>query len=313
MTVTYNVYRSLTPMDVNAMPAAIASGLTVKNYSDTTGTLGENYFYRIGSEKNGVEVFSDEKPFLFGPPWTPSNLTEAPQVWLNTSNVTVDVSNRISQATNMGSLASTNFTQATDANKPVLSNAEFNFDGTDLLRTTNRSIIRNNSKLWAFCISKLTDSSGFRRIFWHRTPSTNDRFLIQYNAGNLITSFRVLDGDNFVTRTTPSTLNKEHMYLVAIDVTTKEVEVWLDGTKVIDDTFTTSGTVFEDTAGSQDTSFGGDLSGSFIGSMRDFLLGTTALPTATEIDKIFGWAAHKYGLTANLPAGHPYKNSIPSA
>lgn len=35
-------------------------------------------------------------------------------------------------------------------------------------------------------------------------------------------------------------------------------------------------------------------------------------PSAGDIDKLFGWAAHKYGLTASLPGGHPYKTVAPT-
>ena len=33
--------------------------------------------------------------------------------------------------------------------------------------------------------------------------------------------------------------------------------------------------------------------------------------SASDVEKLTGWAAHKYGLTANLPAGHPYKSAPP--
>jgi hypothetical protein len=34
--------------------------------------------------------------------------------------------------------------------------------------------------------------------------------------------------------------------------------------------------------------------------------------TTTERQKIEGYEAHKWGLTGNLDAGHPYKNSAPT-
>jgi hypothetical protein len=38
----------------------------------------------------------------------------------------------------------------------------------------------------------------------------------------------------------------------------------------------------------------------------------TAVPSSTEIDKLFGWAAHKWGLPAKLPSDHPYKSTPPA-
>ena len=46
------------------------------------------------------------------------------------------------------------------------------------------------------------------------------------------------------------------------------------------------------------------------GSIAETMLFTQAL-SDTDIDKINGYLAWKWGLQANLPAGHPYKNSAP--
>ena len=42
-----------------------------------------------------------------------------------------------------------------------------------------------------------------------------------------------------------------------------------------------------------------------------FTAGQGGLPTASEIQRLFGWAAHRYSLTALLPSNHPYKNTPP--
>jgi hypothetical protein len=38
----------------------------------------------------------------------------------------------------------------------------------------------------------------------------------------------------------------------------------------------------------------------------------SSVPPLSTIEKLEGWAAHYYGLTANLPAGHPYKTVGPT-
>jgi hypothetical protein len=50
--------------------------------------------------------------------------------------------------------------------------------------------------------------------------------------------------------------------------------------------------------------------GSFIyeplnGQIATIVIATN--PSLTDLQKLEGWAAHKYGLTANLPSDHPYK------
>ena len=42
-----------------------------------------------------------------------------------------------------------------------------------------------------------------------------------------------------------------------------------------------------------------------------FVCWSSSTPSTATIEKLEGWAAHYYGLTANLPGGHPYKDSPP--
>lgn len=51
-------------------------------------------------------------------------------------------------------------------------------------------------------------------------------------------------------------------------------------------------------------------SGDFGGEMGEIILVSTAI-TADERQKIEGYLAHKWGLAANLPSGHPYKSAAP--
>lgn len=60
MTVTYNVYRSDSPMDLENMPIAIKTGLASKSYTDSDISDNHTYYYRVGAEKYGVEKISSE-------------------------------------------------------------------------------------------------------------------------------------------------------------------------------------------------------------------------------------------------------------
>lgn len=57
---SYNIYRSEATMDVNSLPAPLATGITAKSYSDTTAISGKDYYYRVASVKNEVEKISSE-------------------------------------------------------------------------------------------------------------------------------------------------------------------------------------------------------------------------------------------------------------
>jgi hypothetical protein len=55
---------------------------------------------------------------------------------------------------------------------------------------------------------------------------------------------------------------------------------------------------------------GGGLRGSFFGNICEIIVYNVALSTAQR-QTIEGYLAQKWGLTANLPAGHPFKSSFP--
>lgn len=274
------------------------------------------YGYQSGIQANTEVTLSKVlRNALYGETytWTPYNLSTLPAIWTNPQNLIVDGSNRISQATNMGNLASTNFTQSTDLNKPTLSSGTMSFDGNDFLSTSNRAITKNKSKVWFFVISKNTDATANRNVFFQNNSNTGTRIGITYISSTMQirTSFRTLLTDSLTDLNVSFSVSSEYMYLVSIDISTKVAQVYLDGTKVVDTTFTTTGTAFENADSAENPAIGGTTTGTFMGTMRDFICGLDVIPTATDIDKIFGWAAHKYGLTASLPSNHPYKTKAP--
>lgn len=56
----------------------------------------------------------------------------------------------------------------------------------------------------------------------------------------------------------------------------------------------------------------GNLGGfAFSNGSKAFLAISVGAPSLDTIQRLEGWAAHYYGLTANLPGGHPYKTDPP--
>ena len=53
-------------------------------------------------------------------------------------------------------------------------------------------------------------------------------------------------------------------------------------------------------------------SAEFEGGIAAICTGKNGVLSINEIDKLFGWAAHSYALTDNLPASHPYKTIMPT-
>lgn len=61
---SYSVYRSTTPIDVNLLPAPIATGITSNTYTDIDVVPGGVYFYRVSSIKEPFKRLSDELKVL---------------------------------------------------------------------------------------------------------------------------------------------------------------------------------------------------------------------------------------------------------
>lgn len=67
-TESFNIYRSDGPMNTASMPAPLATGITNSYYFDTSITVGETYFYRVGAVRGEQELISSEIEVLAGAP-----------------------------------------------------------------------------------------------------------------------------------------------------------------------------------------------------------------------------------------------------
>ena len=86
-------------------------------------------------------------------------------------------------------------------------------------------------------------------------------------------------------------------------------QTFKDGSSVTNFTITTTpGTSTNLMVGAR--LIGGGLRGSFFGNICEIIVYNVALST-TQRQNIEGYLAQKWGLTANLPAGHPHKSSFP--
>lgn len=53
--VTFNIYRSESPIDVNNLPTPLVTGLIVKSYLDNSVESEKTYYYRVGVNKVGLQ------------------------------------------------------------------------------------------------------------------------------------------------------------------------------------------------------------------------------------------------------------------
>lgn len=267
--------------------------------------------------------------------WTPANLAQEPKVWLDSDSSITDVSG-FASAWNDRSSNGFHYTQASAGVRPNILTSAIN--GKTALRLSgrymtcsvsgNRTVMRNVSAAWAFGVfKKLTEdaSSVYRTIgMWPVGSNNNIRFSMASSngAGKLNRAglgVRRVDADSYVSLDdSTARFGAYEIALVTMDYASRTGRVLVNGTQVAINTTLTSAGSTSDTDSNADAVLGGARDGSSVAYYADvdiacYIVGAGNLPSSEEIDKLFGWAAHYWGLASELPGGHPYKSAPPSA
>ncbi len=267
--------------------------------------------------------------------WTPLNMATVPQIYLHAQDsVVTDVSGFASAISNLGAMGSNgNFSQATADNRPAILAAELNgkrvlsFDGTnDFLQADSvaaRSLLTSVGAAWVFSVHKkrALDASPTTRYLFAENSSTGGRFIGAIGSstsgnGNKPRIFaRRLDADGQSILAAPDVVQGSYaMTLYRVYYSSREGAMGVDGTVVA------SNATLMPTAGNTSTSvatnaftIGVLLPSSGFGDidLAAIVIGNTT-PSSDDIDRLEGWAAHEFGLTANLPGDHPYKTVAPT-
>lgn len=329
-------YCSETPIDIENLPEpkAILAG-DVRSYVDYAGDFDKKYYIRVGLVKDTVEKISEEIEVVFGNVWNPSNLLNKPKLWIDCENVTADSFDRISQVTDISD-SGYNFTQPIDNQKPIhvfetsLNRKVILFDGNDdnLVNLNAQAIARNISKFWSFVVykKKSTDNTGqFRNILqFNRGDSSGANSRISVYAGfstdaNVGAIYvRPTDGVTSAVGITGAVKSQVWTSLFSQwDGESAQMSLSQDGvfnsisaSGVATTTSNTAPSVTPATIGCGAAGTGVSKDSFADVYLACLIVGSGSLPTVEERKKLEGWAAHKYGLTDNLPADHPYKESI---
>lgn len=268
--------------------------------------------------------------------WTPLNMATVPQIYLDAQDsVVTDVGGACSAISNLGAMgASGNFSQATAGRRPEILAAELNgkrvlrFDGTDdvLLgdTTQQKDLLRNVGAGWSFEVIKkrTTDASGAasRIVFDCRNGATSVRFGTLAGTATAGEQNRPriqvirLDGGTSGALTAGVASTAYSMRLFHINYATGRGDIYVDGVLVGGSPTLVDAGSTSNTPSIAPLSIGAFNTGIIATDMdmASMVIDRIAL-SAGDIDRLFGWAAHKYGLTTNLPGGHPYKTVAPTA
>lgn len=252
--------------------------------------------------------------------WTPAKIATA--VWLDASDSAsmTTVSNIVSEWRDKSGNAR-HATQTTDSCRPTYSASAFNgkpglsFDGVDDRLIFSLAVLSVTHSL--FLVIKPTTESAIGSPFGQWESGKIGRFVVNCNqdsAGdpasgyiNFFNSTATLGAgtSGFLAHTQFSAAGNQFA-----SICTTGAENWKlvkDGTEQDSATVTELYTGVNSAIGSVSAA---QLLYPFDGVVSEVLLINAAVPVTTR-QRLEGYLAHKWGLTANLPAAHPYKVAPP--
>ena len=243
--------------------------------------------------------------------WTPAQITTS--LWLDAADATTITLNSTTVSQwNDQSGNGRNFSQATAGNQPVYS--------TSALNGKNVVAFTGSNDHFMTAASVLPSGSTAGSIFWVQTteadPSTNSNNLgsliskdwggniydnhVPYTEGSIyfagFSTTRPNVGNPSVSLVNPRILSHHS--------TNGSVAFYIDGTSL----YTSASNTFSNTATTKRL---GQASSKFTGQVAELIV-LSNIPTTTDRQLIEGYLAHKWGLQANLPVGHPYQASAPT-
>ncbi|MEG2273677.1 MAG: hypothetical protein RSC05_15540 [Acinetobacter sp.] len=314
-------YCSGTPIDPENLPTptAILTG-DVRSYLDSTAReLGRNYHIYVSAVKNNVEKISLDTQAVFGKVWAPSNLANAAKIWSDTDSLSTGA---LSVLENKG-VIETPFTQSASSRQPQVvadvlnGHGVISFDGVDdyiaMQSESAGDLFRNTGVGWLFTVFKRRSGA---LLFDVREPSGGSRFLSQTTSSALSFSSRRLDNSSTASSTAAADVSNFGIRFDRLTYSSANLLMRFNGEQVFNASHGTAGLTSNTRSQSNYVSIGeraGNLTGTpWGGDIACIIAGSGSAPTSEEILKLEGWAAHKYGLTGNLPADHPYKILVPT-
>lgn len=253
-------------------------------------------------------------------PWTPLKIQ--PKLYLDTdsavwsggvgSNINswVDISGTQSEFLRFGSV-----TKTADGALSMPSGNNYLYNDS----TKARSILSSIGKAWVFMVVKpkandatffmVTDSSG---------ETYNPRLTVLYERG-LFTMYQARNNFNgsvpYKFDSAVATVDEYHMVLLEVDWQSGRIAWHINGalSSFDDNKITDKG--LTSAAQANNKVYIGQYATSnttIAHEQKSLAIYTDKTLTQAEIDKLFGYAAHKHGLTNKLPANHPYKTVAPT-
>jgi hypothetical protein len=259
--------------------------------------------------------------------WRPDELGASLALWLDAedaASITLNGSTvsqwddksgnarHVSQAT---AVNQPNYTASGLNGKPVIT-----FDGTnDALINASAGLMRAVSGATAVMVmSRAANLAAGSDLLWIGTSAGNARLVMSTRVGlaapgeGFTSGGRRLSTNSFQTVTGFAYTSNPIIAAARHDYANANLEIWQDGTAGASRVYQTAG-VTDNNAGPLSVG-AGNVAGTgapLNGYIAEITLVHSALST-TDRQKLEGYLAWKWGLEANLPAGHPYKTTPPT-
>ncbi len=241
--------------------------------------------------------------------WNPSNITT--KLWLdadsgvNTTSGYVDAWNdRSGNGTNMVQTANSRPTLTANAlnSRPVLS-----FDGSSNFLRSSQSVGVNQA-FTVYSVVRNTSPSTQRDYLFDGTANDATRCLISLNHNNTVQVYagQLPSAGGTVSWADSSIQTPTGFFIVAAIFNSSSTQIGVNGTHTSNNL-----TIHTNSLGSM--TIGANYRNSndfFEGDIAEVII-VDGADSQANIDKIEGYLAHKWGLTADLPSAHPYKTTAP--
>ena len=257
--------------------------------------------------------------------WTPASLTVAPKIWL-------DWDSQLDASTmswhNAGSAGGV-FSQSNASAQPSVAEGAGGrrvlvFNGTNSTLSGSsvpaiKDVMRSVSKGWAIWAASKSSASGVVLCFSTASALPARFAAIEGSESASHTAhlgLRRLDGDAYVGVSAPvdaSVAVGWRITYTSFDWSERKATVITNaGEPYLAQNIGTAAGVTSNTA-SATVVVGSDAGGGnkLAGRLACVICGSGDLPSASEVDKLFGWIAHQLSLTDLLPFDHPYKEVAP--
>lgn len=279
------------------------------SFSILKSKMAINNRLEIFSKRDGFESFQRfEYSFIKSSIelWTPEYLSKL--IWLDANDEVPDANSKIFTAHDKSGNGF-NFTSSVGMlmqNAATISSKFFVSDQSGLISST-LAASQFNGKRFAYVFMLINENESIEGYFYNIGDSRFEVGAYRIDFQRYVVNTHSNGGGTW-NAYSPNIrkFNSWKMLLVQVDLQ-EGIKIFVDGKIDTDFISTPSQTVFSNNNGS---------SIQFINSnSQNRIRCATMLTGNSDIsldrEKLFGWAAHKYGLTANLPADHPYKYEAP--